>query len=153
MNAIIRNTAKSGTNHTQFESGSLQSWIENSVEIPGLGKVAGKLFLKEQMNLTSCEISINALPPGEGMPFHHTHKQNEEIYIFLNGTGQVQIDNEVLEVKEGTILKIAPNGVRTWRNNGSEMLVYLVLQMKDNSLVQWGLEDADVPEKEVAWPK
>ncbi len=153
MDAIVRNSAKTGTNFTQFESGSLKSWIENSVEIPGLGKVPGKLFLKEQMGLTSAEISINALPAGEGMPFHHTHKQNEEIYIFLNGTGQVQIDDEVLEVKEGTILKIAPNGVRTWRNNGSEMLVYLVLQMKDNSLVQWGLEDADVPEKEVAWPK
>ena len=130
MDAIVRNSAKTGTNFTQFESGSLKSWIENSVEIPGLGKVPGKLFLKEQMGLTSAEISINALPAGEGMPFHHTHKQNEEIYIFLNGTGQVQIDDEVLEVKEGTILKIAPNGVRTWRNNGSEMLVYLVLQMK-----------------------
>ncbi len=153
MDAIVRNSAKTGLNFTQFESGSLKSWIENSVEIPGLGKVPGKLFLKEQMGLTSAEISINALPAGEGMPFHHTHKQNEEIYIFLNGTGQVQIDDEVLEVKEGTILKIAPNGVRTWRNNGSEMLVYLVLQMKDNSLVQWGLQDADVPEKEVAWPK
>ena len=152
MDANVRNSAKTGTNYTQFESGSLKSWIENSVEIPGLGKVPGKLFLKEQMGLTSCEISINALPPGEGMPFHHTHKQNEEIYIFINGTGQVQIDDEVLDVKEGSIVKIAPNGVRTWRNNGTEMLVYLVLQMKDNSLIQWGVEDADVPEKEVTWP-
>ncbi len=153
MDAIVSNTTKTGLNYTKFESGSLQSWIENSVEIPGLGKVPGKLFLKEQMGLTSTEISINALPVGEGMPFHHTHKQNEEIYIFLNGTGQVQIDDEVLDVKEGSIVKIAPNGVRTWRNNGSEMLVYLVLQMKDNSLSQWGLEDADVPEKEVVWPE
>lgn len=152
MNAIERNATKERTHYAAFESGSLRSWIDNSVDIPGLGSVPGKLFLKDAMGLTSAEISINALPPGGGMPFHHSHRQNEEIYIFLHGTGQMQIDGETFDVREGTIVKVSPKGERVWRNNGNETLVYVVMQMKANSLEQWGTADADIPQKPVVWP-
>jgi quercetin dioxygenase-like cupin family protein len=149
---VAQESAKQGTNYTVFESGALKRWIDNSAEIPGLGKVPGKLFLKDLLGLTSCEISINAMPPGDGMPFHHTHKENEEVYIFVHGKGQVQIDGQTLDVHEGSIVRIAPNGERTWRNNGSEMLVYIVMQMRDRSLQQYGVDDADVPQRAVVWP-
>ncbi len=152
MNMLARNTARKGTHYTLFESGALKDWINNSVDIPGLGKVPGKLFLKDAMGLTSTEISINAMPPGQGMPFHHTHRQNEEIYIFIHGQGQVQVDGEMFDVREGSVVKIAPKGERVWRNNGSEMLVYIVMQMREGSLQQWGTGDADVPQKPVVWP-
>lgn len=152
MNMHARNTVKTAANYTLMETGALKDWINNSVDIPGLGPVPGKLFLKDFMGLTSTEMSINALPPGQGMPFHHTHKQNEEIYFFIHGKGQVQVDGETLDVREGSVVRIAPKGVRTWRNNGTEMLVYLVLQMKDGSLQQWGVNDAEVPQKPVVWP-
>jgi len=153
MTAMTRNTAQTGANHTLFESGALKDWVANSVEIPGLGKVPGKLFLKDLVGFTSCEMSINAMEPGGGMPFHHTHKENEEVYIFTHGRGQVQIDGETLNVREGTIVRIAPQGVRTWRNNGNETLVYIVIQMRDKSLRQWALGDGVViPDKPVVWP-
>lgn len=152
MNVLARNTTRKATHYTLFESGALKDWINNSVEIPGLGKVPGKLFLKDAMGLTSTEISINAMPPGQGMPFHHTHRQNEEVYIFIHGKGQVQVDGETFDVREGSVVKIAPKGERVWRNNGSEMLVYIVMQMREGSLQQWGTGDADVPQKPVVWP-
>ncbi|WP_373509544.1 cupin domain-containing protein [Thiocapsa sp.] len=149
---LARNTARKGTHYTLFESGALKDWINNSVDIPGLGKVPGKLFLKDAMGLSSTEISINAMPPGQGMPFHHTHRQNEEVYIFIHGKGQVQVDGETLDVREGSVVRIAPKGERVWRNNGSEMLVYIVMQMREGSLQQWGTGDADIPQKPVVWP-
>lgn len=30
------------------------------------------------------------------MPFYHTHRLNEEIYLFLKGVGEFQIDGKVL---------------------------------------------------------
>lgn len=152
MNVLERNVSRKGAHYTLFESGALKDWIGNSVEIPGLGSVPGKLFLKDLLGSTSCEISINALPPGQGMPFHHTHQQNEEIYIFIHGTGQVQIDGETLGVREGTIVRMAPAALRTWRNNGGETLVYIVMQMRAGSLQQYGVGDANVPEQTVTWP-
>ena len=86
------------------------------------------------------------------MPFYHTHQQNEEVYIFIQGKGQMQVDGEVIEVQEGSIVRIAPKGLRTWRNNTQEPLLYIVIQMRENSLNQYGLGDGVVPEKAVSWP-
>lgn len=76
----------------RFETGALRDWVKYEVELPGLGKLPGKLFLKDQLALTSCEVSINAMLPGQGMPIHHTHQENEELYLFIHGQGQMQLD-------------------------------------------------------------
>jgi mannose-6-phosphate isomerase-like protein (cupin superfamily) len=142
---------KKGSNFTAYESGALKEWPEHTVELPGLGEIPGKLFLKDAIGFTACEISLNSMAPGAGMPIYHQHQQNEEVYIFIKGKGQVQVDEEVIEVQEGSIVRIAPNGERTWRNNSNEPLLYIIIQAHDNSLTQYGLGDAIVPEKEVNW--
>ena len=143
---------KTGTNFTAYESGPRKDWPAHTVELPGLGEIPGKLFLKDMVGFTGCEISINSMAPGAGMPIYHQHKQNEEVYIFIQGKGQVQVDGEVIDVQEGTIVRIAPNGERIWRNNSNEPLLYIIIQVKENSLIQYGLGDATVPEKAVTWP-
>jgi uncharacterized cupin superfamily protein len=47
----------------------------------------GKYFIGKELGLTGCEVSLNRLPAGKGMPFVHTHKKNEELYIVLRGSG------------------------------------------------------------------
>lgn len=142
---------RNGKNFTAYESGARKEWPDHVVQLPGL-EIPGKHFLKDKLGLTACEISVNSLKPGTDMPFYHTHQQNEEVYIFIQGKGQMQVDGEVIEVQEGTIVRIAPNGVRTWRNNSKEPLFYIVAQMKENSLIQYGLGDGVVQEKAVSWP-
>ena len=39
----------------------------------------GRVELHEALGLTGAEVSINQLPAGAGVPFVHSHKQNEEI--------------------------------------------------------------------------
>ncbi len=142
---------KKGSNFTAYESGFLKEWPEHSVEIPGLGEIPGKLFLKDALGFTGCEISLNSMTPGANMPIYHQHQQNEEVYIFIQGKGQIQVDDEAIDVEEGTIVRIAPNGERTWRNNSNESLFYIIIQVRENSLTQYGLGDAIVPEKKVNW--
>jgi len=142
---------RNGTNFTAYESGARWEWPDHVVQLPGLD-IPGKQFLKEALGFTGCEISVNSLKPGTGMPFYHTHQQNEEVYIFIQGKGQMQVDGEVIEVQEGSIVRIAPKGLRTWRNNTQEPLLYIVIQMRENSLNQYGLGDGVVPEKAVSWP-
>jgi len=141
---------KKGLNFTAYETGVKNDWPAHTVELPGL-TISGKHFLKEILGLTGCEISINSMAPGADMPIYHNHIQNEEVYIFIQGKGQVQVDAEVINVQEGTIVRIAPNGERTWRNNSSEPLLYIIIQAKENSLVQYGLGDANVPQKKTVW--
>ena len=59
----------------------------------------GKTFLKDTLGLTSCEISFGSLGAGEAVPFFHDHKENEEIYIVLSGTGRFQVDGETFDIE------------------------------------------------------
>jgi uncharacterized cupin superfamily protein len=47
----------------------------------------GKYMIGQELGLTGCEVSLNRLPAGKGMPIVHTHKKNEELYIVLKGSG------------------------------------------------------------------
>lgn len=110
-----------------------------------IGKLEnGKAFLKDALKLTSCEISINNVQKGFKVPFLHKHKQNEEIYIILKGEGIITVDNEKINVKEGSCIKIDPSSSRTIENTGNNELYFICVQAKANSLEQYGLSDAQI---------
>ena len=110
-----------------------------------IGKLEnGKMFLKDALGLTSCEISINNVPQAFKVPFYHKHKQNEEIYIILKGEGIITADNEKINVKEGSCIKIEPCASRTIENTGDNELHFICVQAKTNSLEQYGLGDAEI---------
>ena len=56
--------------------------------------------LHDKLSLTGAEISVNNLPAGAGVPFVHSHKKNEEIYIILSGQGKAVIDGETVELQQ-----------------------------------------------------
>ena len=54
----------------------------------------GKLFMKEALCSSSCEISFGTLPKGVSVPFFHSHRENEEHYIILSGSGRFQVNDD-----------------------------------------------------------
>ena len=118
-----------------------------NVEIGKLDEIGqkyenGKAFLHDVLGLTSCEISVNSMPKGVKLPFNHKHKQNEEIYIFLKGEGTMTLDNETIEVKEGSCVKVLPEAKRTMEAKTD--LQYICVQAKSASLEQFGFNDGEL---------
>lgn len=138
--------------YSTLNTGIRAQWPDHVAKLPGVD-LPGKQFLQVALGLSSCEISVNSLQPGTGMPFHHTHRENEEVYIFLKGRGQMQIDGDLIEVGEGSVVRIAPPALRTWRNSGDEQLQYIVIQAREHSLRQSVLTDGVVPPLPVTWPQ
>lgn len=62
------------------------------------------------------------------------------------------VEGEIIDVKQGSIVRIAPEGQRTWRNNLNEALLYIVVQMRKKSLRPYGFGDGVVAEQTVTWP-
>ena len=71
-----------------------------------------RVELHDSLNLTGAEVSISNLPAGAGVPFVHSHKQNEEIYAVLSGRGTMVVDGEIVELQAGDWLRVAPAGER-----------------------------------------
>lgn len=123
------------TNYKKAELGTIEGLInlEN-----------GKAFLHDKLDLTSCEISLNTVPKGFKVPFNHKHKQNEEVYIILKGEGKMTIDGEAVEVKEGSVVKVAPEASRTIKNTSDNEFQFICVQAKANSLEQYGFGDGEI---------
>jgi mannose-6-phosphate isomerase-like protein (cupin superfamily) len=118
----------------------------------GKPELEGKIFLKELLGLTSAEISVNSLPMGKSIPFYHKHRLNEEIYIFLRGKGEFQVDGMVFPVHEGVMVRVDPEGERCLRNTSTELdLYWIVVQSRRGSYEGDTIQDGYGVQKRVSW--
>jgi len=139
-------------NYKSYNFGSLSSVDQYTFAPEGMPiSVPGKLFLKEPLELTSVEVSVNKDKPGTGMSFFHRHKDNEEVYIFVKGKGEMVIDDERFEVKEGSVVKVNPEAKRSWWNTGDEDLLYIVIQGAQGSMPNTTIEDGVLMDGQVPW--
>lgn len=81
--------------------------------VGAIGAFEGKQFVKDATGATSCEVSFGTLPSGASVPFFHSHRANEENYIILTGAGRFQVDDEVFDVAEGSVIRVATGCDRT----------------------------------------
>lgn len=116
-----------------------------------LSAFAGKQFVKDCAGTTGCEISFSTLNPGEAAPFFHSHKQNEEVYLILRGSGDFQVDDTAFPIAEGSIVRVATHCNRSLRCTSAEGMLYLCIQVKEGSLEQCTLNDGVITQQEVAW--
>jgi mannose-6-phosphate isomerase-like protein (cupin superfamily) len=134
------------------EAGSMASWSGLVVQIPQGPSLKGKGFLAGRLGLTGMEVSVNAMSPGHSVPFSHAHKQNEELYLFLSGSGEMLLDGQVIRVRAGTAVQIERPVLRCWRNTGNVSLTCIVVQAKAGSLEQATRTDGIVAPELPAWP-
>ena len=100
--------------------------------------------LHDALGLTGAEISVNTLPAGAGVPFVHSHKQNEEIYAILEGKGYAVIDGEKVELAAGDFIRVSPAAKRQFSASVDTAIKYICIQVKENSLEGYTMTDAVV---------
>ncbi|MDE6795715.1 MAG: cupin domain-containing protein [Muribaculaceae bacterium] len=108
----------------------------------------GKQFVKDATGATSCEISFGTLPNGAAVPFFHSHKDNEENYIILSGAGKFQVDSEVFDIAEGSVIRVSTNCDRNLKCTSEKPMTYICIQAKEGSLGGYTMTDAEITERE-----
>jgi uncharacterized cupin superfamily protein len=114
-----------------------------------LAALDAKLFIGKAMGFTGMEVSLNRAAPGQSAPFLHAHRLHEELYLFLDGEGEFQVDGEVFPVKAGTLVRVMPAGLRAWRNTGDRDLLFIVVQANVDSLTG---QDGIRSDEPMRWP-
>jgi len=140
------------SSYTAVNMGNLADIMDYSLIHPVNKKVLeGKVFLKDATQATGTEISFNSLPPHSEQPYFHIHRKNEETYIILKGFGFFQVDEDCFNIKEGSVIRVAPQGNRGICNSSDDTMVYMVIQSKENSLEEHTTADGERISCEPKW--
>jgi len=80
--------------------------------------------LQDNKLLKDLVVSSTFLKPNQSTRGHN-HPGQEEVYYFVSGSGRMQIDDEVFDVKDGSVVLI-PDGVFHRVFNPTEKPLYFV---------------------------
>ena len=144
-------TVADGRNFSAISVGKLNELNEYVLQLGPDVKIPGKVFGGAALHATGGEFSFQVFQPGTETGFLHTHKVHEELYFFLSGQGEFQVDGQVIPVAEGSVVRVAPEGERSVRNNGTEPLVMLCVQYRGNTFTEADATDGNILQKPVKW--
>ena len=140
-----------GRNFSAISVGKLSELNEHVLELGPDVKIPGKVFGGAALHATGGDFSFQVFQPGTETGFLHTHKVHEELYFFLGGQGEFQVDGKIIPVGEGSVVRVAPEGERSVRNNGTEPLVMLCVQYRGNTFTEADAADGNILQKPVKW--
>ena len=140
-----------GTHYTSVSVGQLAKLDEHVLQLaPGV-EIPGKVFIGQALQSTGAEISFQSFAPGSETGFLHTHQTHEEIYLFVKGSGEFQVDGQIFPVTEGSVVRVATAGERSVRNHSDEPLIMICIQYKANTFGQEDAMDGVILQKKVSW--
>ena len=140
-----------GTHFSALSTGSFSQLNDYVLPVaPGM-EIQGKVFMGQTLQTTGAEISFQSFAPGKETGFINTHQTHEELYIFVIGKGEFQVDGQVFPVGEGSVVRVAPEGKRSVRNNGTEPLIMICVQYKAQTFTAQDAADGQLLQEPVKW--
>ena len=86
--------------------------VENSAEKFGMGEIMEARFVRDDLDATRFGLSLQRVKPNQRVPFGHSHDEQEEVYVFVGGSGRLALDDEIIEVAQWDAVRIAPDVTR-----------------------------------------
>ena len=123
--------------------------IENLRELEDMAKKFGLSpamethFAREPLGCEQSGLSLQRLAPNARQPFGHRHEKEEELYVVVEGSGRVKLDDEVRDLRRWDALRVSPGVVRTFEA-GAEGMEFLAFGAS-------GLGTSDVESIEGSW--
>jgi quercetin dioxygenase-like cupin family protein len=71
-------------------------------------------FGRKQLGSTDLGVSHWRYAPGTRSRQGHSHREQEEAYIVVAGSGRVRLDDEVRDIREWDVVRVAPQVVRAF---------------------------------------
>ena len=80
------------------------------IEPSGAEGIDGR-FSRKFLDSTELGVSRWRYEPGRQVPGHR-HEVQEEVYTVIRGSGRVKLDDEIFEIKQWDVIRVAPNVAR-----------------------------------------
>jgi mannose-6-phosphate isomerase-like protein (cupin superfamily) len=113
--------------------------------------------LRRQLGVTTFGINQIVLQPGQRGRIHRHHRQ-EEVYLVLEGTLDLVVEGEDIELGEGELIRVAPELRRQLVNRGPGRVVLVALgadgehEGRDGEAFASWQDERGAPPQELALP-
>ncbi len=100
--------------------------VEDSAAKHGVGATQEARFPRLELGAEQTGMNYLIVKPGMREAFAHRHRQAEEIYVVLTGSGRVKLDDELLELGPLDAVRVEPGTTRTFEAGpeGLEVLIF-----------------------------
>jgi mannose-6-phosphate isomerase-like protein (cupin superfamily) len=112
--------------------------VEDMAASQGFGEVQEARFAHGDLDAEQIGLSLQKVKPGKRHAFAHRHKDAEEVYVVISGSGRVKLDDEVKEVRELDAIRVAPSVTRAFEAgaDGLELIAFSPRAQGDAEIVQ-----------------
>jgi mannose-6-phosphate isomerase-like protein (cupin superfamily) len=112
--------------------------VEDMAAGQGLGDVQEVRFAHGDLNAERTGFSLQRVKPGKRHAIAHRHKEMEEIYVVLSGSGRIKLDDEIEEIGRLDAIRIGPSVTRGFEagDEGLEILIFSPRAQGDAEIVE-----------------
>jgi len=98
------------------------------VENTAAGRLDGLEARMARKDLESRDLGVSLFryAPNLRNPMSHRHGEQEEAYVIVSGSGRIRLDDEVRDVRQWDIVRVAPDVVRAFEAGPDGMDVVAV---------------------------
>jgi uncharacterized cupin superfamily protein len=88
--------------------------VEDAAPSNGFGDRWEARVARAALDAEQTGVTYFRLRAGKRSPFAHRHKQAEEVYVILGGSGQVKLDDQLIPIRALDTLRVAPAVARAF---------------------------------------
>ena len=112
--------------------------VEDLAAEHGFGEVQEARFPRGDLEAEDTGLAYIIVRPGRRSAFGHRHKDAEEIYVVLAGTGRIKLDDEIIDIRPLDSIRMAPGVTRALEagDDGLEVLAFGPRHEGDAEMVQ-----------------
>jgi mannose-6-phosphate isomerase-like protein (cupin superfamily) len=91
--------------------------VKNLMDLEDRAKDQGSTvearFARSQIDSEHLGVSYFRYAPGFRSVGHH-HREQEEAYVVVNGAGRIKLDDDIVDVRQWDVVRVAPHTVRAF---------------------------------------
>jgi mannose-6-phosphate isomerase-like protein (cupin superfamily) len=69
-------------------------------------------FARKHLDSDHLGVSYFRYGPGFRSPMGHSHREQEEAYVVISGSGRIRINDEILPLRQWDVVRVAPKALR-----------------------------------------
>ena len=105
---------------------NLKEDVQDQAEGFGLAPNLEARFATDALEMEQGGVGYERFAPGFRMPFGHTHKEQEEVYVVVSGGGRMKVEDEIFELGPFDTIRV---GAGVWRcfeagPDGAELVAF-----------------------------